>query len=85
MYRLAARKIYFENDDDGIREKVKAYANMYLSGWALLELDMSDEAYRIEYDTYQAEQQIKKEGLPLVLVDGELVPTWQLSKETEVG
>ncbi len=81
-YRLAARKIYFDTSDENIREKVKSYANMYLSGWTFLELDMSDEEYREKHDTYLAEQIIMNEGYPPVLVDEEIVPTWQLDNDS---
>ena len=75
-YRLAARKLYFQSDDEEIKEKIKFYAQQYLGGWGLLELEMSDEMYRREYSTYAAENEIEKRGWPLIIQDGEIESLW---------
>lgn len=75
-YRVAARKIYFQTDDEKIKEKVKFYAHQYLGGWGLLELEMSDEEYRTQYKTLEAEKQIEIKGSPLVIQDEEIESLW---------
>ena len=75
-YRVAARNIYFKSDDEAIKEKVKFYAHQYLGGWGLLELDMSDEEYRTQYSTHEAESEIQKRGAPLIIKDGEIESLW---------
>ena len=75
-YRVAARKIYFQTDDEEIKEKIKFYAHQYLGGWGLLELDMTDEEYRKQYTTYNAEKEIEKRGPPLIVQNGEIESLW---------
>lgn len=78
-YKIAARRIYQQTTDSEIREKVKSYANIYLNGWAMLDLDLSNEEFRSKYSelkTYEAEEQIKKLGYPLSLEEGKLKTRW---------
>nr|BAF45201.1 hypothetical protein [uncultured bacterium] len=75
-HRVAARNIYFQSDDEDIKQEVKSYAQRYLGGWALLELEMTDENYRRMYSTREAESEIEKRGTPLIIKDGEIESTW---------
>lgn len=76
-YRIAARQIYQQSDDPAVREEVKHYAQQYLGGWSLLDLDITDNEFRTKYsDAHEAEAQIKIRGRPLGLVDGALKPRW---------
>jgi len=78
-YRIAARRIYFSTEDAAIREQVKAYANSSLYGWAMLDLDLSDERFlssNAKLGSYEASALIIKQGYPLEFEEGKIKQCW---------